>query len=102
MILIVLISDHERPPIPNANQIHRYQRVFSLSRNKGAKKRVSEEGAKSPLKKVKLSEEKKTTSAVPQTVTVEEEITEMHTKEKPKKKKKKKVSLEGDQTQSAD
>merc|ERR1719219_1440040 len=45
-------------------------------RNKGAKKRVSEEGAKSPLKKVKVSEEKKTTSAVPQTVTVEEEITD--------------------------
>merc|ERR1711934_784673 len=62
-------------------------------RNKGAKKRVSEEGSKSPLKKV--SEEKKTTSAVPQTVTVEEEITEKPTKEKPKKKKKKKVSLEG-------
>ena len=67
-------------------------RIF---RNKGAKKRVTEEGAKSPLKKVKLNEEKKTSSAAPQTVTVEEEITEKPTKEKPKKKKKKKVSLEG-------
>ena len=56
------------------------------------------------MKKVKVSEEKKTTSAVPQTVTVEEEITEKPTKEKSKKKKKKKVSLEGNQsqTQSAD
>ena len=32
MILIVLISDHERPPISNANQILLYQRVFPLSR----------------------------------------------------------------------
>ena len=67
-----------------------------ILRNKGAKKRVSEDGAKSPLKKVKLSEEKKTSSAAPQTVTVEEEITERPTKEKPKKKKKKKASLEGE------
>ena len=66
-----------------------------ILRNKGAKKRAIEEGAKSPLKKVKLTTEKKTSSAAPQTVTVEEEITEKPTKEKPKKKKKKKVSLEG-------
>ena len=64
-------------------------------RNKGAKKRVSEDGAKSPLKKVKVAEEKKTSSAAPQTVTIEEEITEKPKKEKPKKKKRKKVSLEG-------
>jgi len=70
-------------------------------RNKGAKKRVSEEGAKSPLKKVKMAEEKKTSSAAPQTVTVEEEITEKPTKEKPKKKKKKKaLSEEGVQIQT--
>ena len=64
-------------------------------RNKGAKKRVSEDGVKSPLKKVKVAEEKKSTSSTaPQTVTIEEEITEKPTKEKAKKKKKK-VSLEG-------
>ena len=65
-----------------------------ILRNKGAKKRVGEEGAKSPLKKVKMAEEKKTSSAAPQTVTVEEEITEKLTKEKPKKKKKKKAPSE--------
>jgi len=71
-------------------------------RNKGAKKRVSEDGVKSPLKKVKATEEKKTISSAPQTVTIEEEITEKPTKDKPKKKKKKKVSLEGGvQIQSA-
>merc|ERR1711973_565188 len=64
-------------------------------RNKGSKKRSAEAVAKSPLKKVKLAEEKKTSSVAPQTVTVEEEVTEKPKKEKPKKKKKKKVSLEG-------
>ena len=44
---------------------------------------------------MKLAEEKKTSSVAPQTVTVEEEVTEKPKKEKPKKKKKKKVSLEG-------
>ena len=43
---------------------------------------------------MKLAEEKKTSSVAPQTVTVEEEVTEKPKKEKPKKKKKK-VSLEG-------
>merc|ERR1711973_805664 len=64
-------------------------------RNKGAKKRSAEAVAKSPLKKVKLAEEKKNSSVAPQTVTVEEEVTEKPKKEKPKKKKKKKVLLEG-------
>jgi len=64
-------------------------------RNKGAKKRSAEAVSKSPLKKVKLAEEKKASSVAPQTVTVEEEITEKPKKEKLKKKKKKKVSLEG-------
>merc|ERR1712098_1029517 len=63
-------------------------------RNKGAKKRSAEAVAKSPLKKVKLAEEKKT-SVSPQTVTVEEEVTEKSKKERLKKKKKKKVSLDG-------
>merc|ERR1712147_554369 len=64
-------------------------------RNKGAKKRSAEAVPKSPLKKVKLAEEKKASSVAPQTVTVEEEITGKPKKEKLKKKKKKKVSLEG-------
>ena len=54
------------------------------------------------MKKVKATEEKKTISSAPQTVTIEEEITEKPTRDKPKKKKKKKVSLEGGvQIQSA-
>ena len=65
-----------------------------MCRNKGSKKRSAEAVAKSPLKKVKLAEEKKTSSVAPQTVTVEEEVTEKPKKEKPKKKKKK-VLLEG-------
>ena len=73
-----------------------------MCRNKGSKKRSAEAVAKSPLKKVKLAEEKKTSSVAPQTVTVEEEVTEKPKKEKSKKKKKKKVSLEGGvQIQSA-
>ena len=69
--------------------------IIDVCRNKGSKKRSAEAVAKSPLKKVKLAEEKKTPSVAPQTVTVEEEVTEKPKKEKPKKKKKKKVSLEG-------
>merc|ERR1711928_144416 len=56
-------------------------------RNKGSKKRSAEAVAKSPLKKVKLAEEKKTSSVAPQTVTVEEEVTEKPKREKSKKKK---------------
>ena len=70
------------------------RKIIDVCRNKGSKKRSAEAVAKSPLKKVKLAEEKKTSSVAPQTVTVEEEVTEKPKKEKPKKKKKK-VSLEG-------
>ena len=71
------------------------RKIIDVCRNKGSKKRSAEAVAKSPLKKVKLAEEKKTSSVAPQTVTVEEEVTEKSKKEKPKKKKKKKVTLEG-------